>query len=249
VESEQAERALLADPDFGATAAERKDVLGRLRCLSGIGIALGLIILFWNIWLPIPYGLPPALGVIAPWAAVGLVRWSRGRLVLLPISGDARPQTFGLAVGGLGSSAWAFTNLHLYDWQEALIPGAICGAIFFAVILALDSRVLAAGRALASLALFCLAWAWGDVVMLDRFADQAAPQVYSTVVGDKYISSGRSSAPYLQVAPWGDRVAVEDIRVNRHIYDATPIQSVICIQLHKGALGVRWFDLGDSCPN
>jgi hypothetical protein len=246
-ELQASEDALLSDVEFGATAAERSRTLESLRRLGGFATIAGMAIFAWNVFLPVPHGLPPALGVMAPWIAVGLVRWSGGRLTLFYRANDARPYVGGLLVAGWGSSMWAGFNTYFYHWQETLAPGAICGCVFFVLVAALDSRVFAESRHVITLAACCLIWGWGDAALADRFADRAPPQVFETVAGDKYVSSGRWPTPYLKVAVWGDRRSVEDISVDRATYDATAIPSVVCIRLHKGALGVRWFDLG-GCP-
>lgn len=103
--------------------------------------------------------------------------------------------------------------------------------------------------ALAALGAFCCLGA-AIAIWVNRAFDTARPTGYSTHVTDKIERSHgrrRARGPYLVLAPWGPVVTPYRLSVNGGVYAAAAIGDRVCINLHPGALGARWYR-ADPCP-
>lgn len=87
-------------------------------------------------------------------------------------------------------------------------------------------------------------------VWANRSLDSAPAAGYSTHVTDKIArrhSRRRSRGPYLELAPWGPVTSSYRLSVNRATYAATQVGDRVCLALHPGALGARWYETV-PCP-
>jgi hypothetical protein len=93
---------------------------------------------------------------------------------------------------------------------------------------------------------FCaLAYGYGAVVAYNCVFDTATPHVYPATVLNKHTSSGKTTTYYLEVGPWGPRVAAEDVTVTEETYDHIMPGDSVRIYQSPGRLGVPWFVVGE----
>jgi hypothetical protein len=95
------------------------------------------------------------------------------------------------------------------------------------------------------LLLVAVPYGGGGLLLADVGLDHQPAQVFPTQVLSKYISTGKHSSPHLVLAPWGPQLMGEDLSVSRAYYAHVDEGARVCMSLHPGAFGLRWYGLGD----
>ena len=75
----------------------------------------------------------------------------------------------------------------------------------------------------------------------DALLDHSRGQMYRTQILGKHFTSGRNRSYNLQVEPWANAEGAQQLRVSRDLYVQVNVGDSVCIVLHPGALGVRWY--------
>jgi hypothetical protein len=134
---------------------------------------------------------------------------------------------------------------YVVDWWSA-IPAIFAGG-GAAALMMLWVRNWISPPAL----IFLCAGLWGGctVFLSNEIFDKSSPNVFHTHVTDKHMSAsstGRRTTYHLTIAPWGPKLETGDIRVTHDFYVSLSTGQEICISLHPGAFGVRWYEV-DLC--
>ena len=87
---------------------------------------------------------------------------------------------------------------------------------------------------------------WGATSLADRAFDLSDGQPYQAEVQFKSRTYGRNNGYHLTLAPWGPIGQSTTIGVSSAVYDKVSERSPICILLHRGALGLAWYDV-EAC--
>jgi hypothetical protein len=98
-----------------------------------------------------------------------------------------------------------------------------------------------------------LVYADGAIKLVDVGLDTAAPATYRATVTakdlvypiwSKYRSKNLADT-YLNLSPWGPDQVTDQIDVDGpQLYDAVDVGSTVCVHLHGGYLGLRWYEIG-----
>jgi hypothetical protein len=241
----RAHQALLENPDFGETVQARQTVLGRLGRLVRWGTGLAMILVLWIFVWPQPYEIAILAGAVAPIAALALVALTGGRLAIW--SPDARPNVGLMMYPGMILAVRAMFDVHLYHWEEIAAPTGVIAALAIALSWMADRRLSEHAAILSMFGIAAAIYAYGVAAEADMLLDRAKPQVIQARVLAKRISSGGRPEYDLTLAPWGDRQKTGEIHVGSRLYGRANKGDVVCVRLHPGRLGARWFSVG-LCP-
>ncbi len=241
----RAEQAVLDDPDFGATVAERRRRLKHLSRLGGYGETLGIILSVWIFAWPRPYTLAILVGALAPVVALGLIAVTRGQFALY--GNDARPKVGWLMYPALCLALRSLIDVDLYHWQDIAAPTVVVGCAAVLLSWGIDRKIADRPVIIAFYGLGALAYAYGLVTQADVLLDRSQPTVIATTVLDMRISSGKHTSYDVTLARWGDRQASEEIDVGSYRYRRLQKGEPACIYLSQGRVGIRWFVV-DECP-
>lgn len=173
--------------------------------------------------------------VVAPSRLVYRLRANLLAAVLLP----------GAALGVVGLAA----DESALDWRIPLTVTLILGvAMTVLVDVALRGANLARGRTMTLVGLFCCMslYAYGGLSLTNARLDTASPERFRTAVLGKYITHGRSTYWHLRLPPWGPRAEPSNVEVRASVYHAVAVGSAVCVDLHRGALGIAW-NLVERC--
>jgi hypothetical protein len=149
-------------------------------------------------------------------------------------------------------SIYALVRYDLVDWQRALV-GAIIVGIAFSAALWWASRsttsVVVREKYLAKwtwlfFAVIGTSLGWGALVMIDCATDRAEAAPLASKVVSKYVSSGRNTSYHLEITGPFEAIGGHDVRVSRRFYDTQAIGATVCVWVHPGTLGLRWYDVG-----
>ena len=72
--------------------------------------------------------------------------------------------------------------------------------------------------------------------------DHSRPTVFPVKVLAKSVSSGRNTTYDLNLPPWGP-IEAGDASVPRAFYDKVAVGETVCVDLYRGALGMRWYEI------
>lgn len=248
LEREASEAKLLADPAFGSNPQERLARLARARGFSKVVNGATVAALAWAYLYPHPYALAIGLLAVLPWCAVLIVMLSRGLIAFDARRNDARPNVaMLLLLPGIVLGLRAMLDVHVLDLMPVFVYGFIASLplLLSAWMTAPKDAAKPWGFPLTLLLLVALPYGGGGLLLADVGLDHQPAQTFPTHVLRKYISTGKHSSPHLVLAPWGPRVAGEDMSVNRAYYAHVDEGSSVCMSLHPGALGMPWYGLGD----
>jgi hypothetical protein len=200
-----------------------------------------LAIVLWAIFFPRPYGLCIAVLVVAPVAAIAAAWMSGGTISLNDRKGEKRPVLGTLMLlPWLALGARAVIDYQVLDWIPPLVLAVAIGGLAALAAMKADAEFRKPLWAILLL-LMGLDWGWGLVIEANGLFDRTPPQILSTKVLRKWKSSGRSTTYYLNVAPTSVPGLKGDIDVGSRLYRRIDVGESVCLELHAGSLGWRWY--------
>jgi hypothetical protein len=240
-ELEKSEADIAADPQLGATIAERLQRLSRARKVVGALNAVAILTIPWAWFWPEPYELVVTILVILPWLALAIVAASRGLYRLDEARNDARPSVDAAFILPAILLGWrAFADVNVVEWHLPVAAASIGGLVFAALAWLADRSVRRRWTTLAVIP-FGIAYAYGVIMLGDALLDREPPRVFRATVVDKYVSSGKSKTLELRLAPWGPVLEEHTIVASRSLYDGVGPGGVVCAYLRPGALRIAWY--------
>lgn len=235
--------ALLNDPRYGATPAQRE---GRLKQAKTVAIAFNVVCVAIGVGIYFTSGynqLRLAAAVLPPLAGVLLIRLFDG-LIVWNASGKARP-----GIPGAWAPLFAVTisalNLHILDERPLLIAATI-GGVAVATIWMTRPSANSRWIALPATAVMAGLAAYGLIALCDVALDASKPQTFPLMVKDRDIRGSRNRSYNIYVDRWSDQPGGQ-VSVDSDYYARLSIGSTVCIFRRPGALGMAWFDVAD-CP-
>jgi hypothetical protein len=156
--------------------------------------------------------------------------------------------TAGVLFPGFGLTILALHDSSPIGWLGPAVMALLGSALLTYGVMRADPGPKARGVALRIYALMFGAYGYGAGMVVNTALDTGTPTIYSVHVLSKHVSSGRGRSLYLTVEPWGADKITGDISVNGELYRAA-IGSVVCVNLHSGALGAPWYALSLCQPS
>jgi hypothetical protein len=237
----RSESEMLASPALGGTPAERAASLAAAKKIANALNAAALLVGFWVLLFPRPYGLAVGAAYALPVAALAVAALGRGRYQLLGSRNDARPQVgLPLFMPGLCAIPRAF-DFELVAPSGLLVPAVVTGLVLGVVVLVADPVVRRRPAWLLLLLPFLIGQAAGAATVANCYRDPSAPAVQEVEVLGHRVSRGKSTTYYLRLARWGPRAGPEDVSVPRDLYRAVEDFQTVRVELRAGRLGLAWF--------
>lgn len=243
----RSEAALLASSVLGAEPADRPRALRRARRTAAVLRVAAIAAAVWGAVAPRPYLLVMASLAAVFVAALAVAVTGRGRYSLEGERNDVRPElASALLAPGVVLALRGLLDVVVLDHQPLLVWAALAGAGFTAALAWADAALRGRLPMVALLAVVLGAGAWGLLAAANARLDRAAAERHRVAVLGKHVTTGKGAARYLRLAPAG-AVPAREFSVGRGLYDATPVGATVCVELHPGALGLRWLSV-DACP-
>jgi hypothetical protein len=188
----------------------------------------------WALYDPRPYLLVMAVLALLPW------------LALVATAHRPKPDLYvPLMLPGCVLGLRAVIDVQLLERWQPLLPAAA-----IAIVMATLIRVTRQDREF-PLWLYLLLfvpvmgfYGYGSVVLANKLLDRSAPKLYLTFVYERSVHKvSRQMVWDLRLGPWGPRHEAQNVSVPRGLYEATQIADGVCVLLHPGAFGIRWFEV------
>jgi hypothetical protein len=131
-----------------------------------------------------------------------------------------------------------------------LLIGAAAGAAGFLVVGLTRWRrpgVSGPGQFLILMGVIGAALGYGAPAMVDIRFDGSAPQPFRATVNSMFVTHGKSTSYTLRLAPWGPKTEENPVSVSSSLYRQVSPGNEVCIALHRGALGLAWYEVR-LCP-
>lgn len=215
-----------------ASLAAAKKQAKSLKVTTGIACAVGY---FLPGYIPIA-----VLLAILPWWALALAARSPGLYTLNDHKNDARAGV-GIAfiMPGFILMLGMLMNYHLLDWTP-VHAAAIAVALFMAFLASLVDKQLIRKKSIFLVGPLMAAYGYGVLVTGNALADRSDPEKFETHVISKHYTSGKGAHPEVKIDSWGGHPG-DEVPVNSLVYNTVNSGSLVCVYLHKGALGVPWY--------
>ncbi len=245
-ERARAEAELLRSPTLGADEAERARNLTRARMLARVLNGISLAACAWGWLYPRPYpAAVVALGVL-PLVGLALAVGGRGRYAFAPSRSEPRPSlTMTVVIPGWVLALRAMLDVNVLDWKP-LFVGAVVGGLALAVGVEITEREQPRKRWVRAVGFVAFAsmmsvYPWGALTLSNALLDRGAPEVFRVAVRGKHVSGGKHTSWNLELDPWGPVTDGKDVDVGPRLYGTVSTGGRVCVALHPGALGARWY--------
>lgn len=273
-ERDHYEGALQANAAFGPDAGRRRKAIIRHRGNLTIVNAIGVLAAVWVFVLPSV--LPSAillLCTVIPLVAIVAAAMSGGRYAVTHTLGNPKLSLFVPAfVPGVALAArfladrgtLVFAQYASLDRWHVTLPAIACATVLTAIVGVIDRRLRLDVLGLTVILLF--AYSFGALLACDQLADTNPGTTYAQPIQSRDINEtaptpsnagvrGTGGAGFtsyvVQIDPWGPRNLAEvlptQIEVNAGFYRALQPNDRLCMTLHPGALGWRWYTYS-ICP-
>ncbi len=249
LEARASEEEITGNPEFGATADERRARLDAGKKLANTFTYLTYAIAAWVYLYPQPYAAAVSALALLPILAMVIVARSDGLYRIHKQRNDAHP-TFIVPVflPALVLAIRAVSDIHLLDWTLAG-EWAAGLAVVLTGFLALSDRQIAGRPSYCALyGLLMCAYGYGGIVLANALLDHGSGQHYESAVLAKSITRGRHTSYHLRLAPWGPREQARSVDVPSSTYREFEVGDPVCIGLRSGAVGIAWFTIS-RCGN
>lgn len=198
----------------------------------------------WALLYPRPYEAAVETLAAIPLATVALLLAGRGLYAISDDRNEIRPSLMVPLFGpGLFLTVRAIFDLHVIDWEPSLVWTALGALALTVLVMVGEPGLRQRWYAPLGVLLFLAAHPWGALQMANALLDRSEPEVLHVAVLDKHITSGKRLEHRLRLAPWGPAQEGE-VTVDSDVYEAVEVGGAVCVALHSGALGVRWFIVG-----
>lgn len=250
---------IMNDISLGDTPDER---LARVRTIrtytnySMIGVMVFIVILCV---FPHPRWLATSAPIVCPWIAIIMIfLWGNNFTIieLDKISAQRKANIIQLifipatAYFVLFSVPRHGIPVMPLDWHKLIIPSIVIALIMTSIIWIISqNRTINPIRLTGLLILPLTIYSGGTIAMVNGLFDHNPAKIYTLMVQNKYQTTGKGAANYLQVAS-ADRSykGLATLRVPFDLYRSTEIGGSVCAHIHSGALGMAWEKL-DHCSD
>ena len=188
----------------------------------------------WALYDPRPYWPVVALLALLPW------------LALVATARRPKPDLYiPLMLPGCVLGLRAVIDVQLLERWQPLLPAAVIAFVMAVLIrLTREDREFPLWLSLLLFVPVTAFYGYGSVVLANKLLDRSSPKLYLTFVYDRSMHKvSRQMVWDLRLGPWGPRKEAESVSVPRGLYEATQIDDGVCVLLHPGAFGIRWFEV------
>lgn len=245
--AEEEKEAIFANNDFGFSVEERTERFNQASSVAKTLNILGGVVGAWVIFFPRPYEIALWCAIAIPLLCLPVIKYYKGLIRIDKRKDSPYPSIFiSLLLPCVGVFLRALLDYNIFDHTKIWMPMCVIALVMTAVVI-IKNEELKSGKkafgAILMITLLSLAYGFGLVIFVNCFYDQSAPEMFSSEVLSKRISSGKTTSYYLELAPWGNRKTAEDVDVSKDFYFQVNQRDTVNIYFMKGKFDIPWFEL------
>lgn len=246
VEYNQEHEEILNDPNLGFSKEDREASFKKASQLSLVYNIVGVVLSFLVALLFKYNQIIDIVILLYPLGGIALISLSKGLIMLIAKKSSAHYQIFiGIYMPVIVLMIKSIVDYHIFQYENFWVPFIIIGIILFTVLFIYSirkSNTLIAGQLIVAI-LIAFAYSYGSVIRINCNFDLSKPKIYTPIVLDQHIITGKKDSYYLNLGPWGTRIYPDDIQVDYTLYHNVTIGGHVNIELKKGLLNIPWFYL------
>jgi len=196
-----------------------------------------LLVIFWAMFYPRPYGLVMTILISFPFVELALVQALGAPSWFASAQGDI---SYSLALSGIFLTLHAMMS-NVYHSHEVVLLSVGLGLITGSILSLADRRLLQRSASILILIILLPLYGYGAGVQINRLLDSSPATVFEAKVGGMERSKGSRLPPQVELVPWGPDQISTIAWVARPVYESIKPGDTVCVQLHRGALLVRWY--------
>ncbi|MBC7554550.1 MAG: hypothetical protein H7257_11280 [Taibaiella sp.] len=241
---------ILNDQQYGGTTEEREEQLKRAGKAAKIVNYAGGIIAAWVLFFPRPYNVATVVCMVFPIIGFGILKYFDGLIKIDARKGSAFPS---IAIAMMGTTISVLlrgaVDYNIFDYTNLWLPVIAVTVLLIAVVL-MGTRAfsLKNGKEVPAAIVYCFmlaGYSYGSVVVLNCSYDNGKPEVYTTKILNKRITTGKHTSRYFELTPWGLQKDTAEVTVHKSLYEQLEKGDSVNIYFMKGRFGISWFDVGD----
>lgn len=236
------EKVVLAMEELGATEDARRHALSVGHRIIVVLNTVTVVVVFWGGFYPRPQSILVPILALLPLVALVLMSLGRGLFSIAGERHEPRPHVgLPLTVASLLLALRAWRDLSHVDVAVLAVAAGILGS---ALVMALVAFAPTHERRLGvfvPISLVAAAYGWGLAVHANALLDRGAWEMHEVEVRGERVVRGRHPSAHLRLAPWGPFEAEDEHEVPFAVHDGVEVGGHVCVDLHPGALGARWY--------
>lgn len=242
---------IIANNSFGETpeARARKHLFAR-RIAHTINILSGLVFA-WVLFSPKPYEYALITAILTPFIAIGTAKLSNGLIRVDEKKGSVYPSVlYAIIFPALGIMVRGVFDFNIYEYREIWTYVISLSVLMMAFTLFQQKELTFQNKAdyvtVLSLGVFFFIYSFGTTIYVNCYYDNAIPQVHTSKVLSKQVSSGNTTTYYLELSPWGEQTEPEQADVSKNLYNEVQVNDDVNVYFYPGRLGISWFDVSKN---
>jgi len=224
----------------------RKDRLRRQFNPIALAASASLTLIYLNYHFShIPLLTPAILLACILWATRIQAR-AGGAFSIYPAAKKDRSVQFVVIAPGVVVGVFAFRFSAFVDLPDLCIASAIAGCGLTVFAMTIDRTLSSLSRVLTSILIFSCCYGYALAAATNADLEMRPPAIYPVWVVGKRQTTGRNTRDLLELAGTVPNFVPQEVEVDYRVFNATRPGGTVCIQLHTGGLGIRWFQV-DLC--
>lgn len=254
------EQEIMNDVSLGATPDERLARVRTIRTYTNYAMVGALIIIAVLCVFPHPRWLAISVPIICPWIAIVMIFLWGNNFTIIEIDriSSLRKANILPLIFLPTTSYFVLFRIPRHgipvmplDWHKLIVPSIVGGLTITLIILIISqSRAINLARLAGMVMMPLTIYSGGTIAMANVLLDHHPDKNYTLTVLNKYQTTGKGAANYLQVASTDSSYhGYSTVKVSFDLYRSIEIGSMVCAHIHSGALDMAWEkveECGDS---
>lgn len=241
----QAEKELLENPKYGATAKERSSNLKQAQQRINIINMISFMLVLLSFVSPLR-NFAVCLLLFMPWIAGVMAYYLRAKVrVGIDIYTSTPSIILTVALAAIVPLVMNSMSFKIFSYQNIWLPAITIAVVLsiFLIIIAkpFDSNWKFNYLVIVMLAALTFGYGSGSVTFLNYMADKSIPIYYKAEVLDKSILYSKTTSYNLTIAPWGPQQQLSQETVSARFYDSIRKSDFLVIHYGKGAFNIPWY--------